>query len=1185
MFQNRASQQADRVVSSSPFLPPPLSILLFCFSFISLLTLSSFAVAEEEPLAVVEETLVLTGEEELPTDPGQKTFRSSISTLDFEKIDPYTGYLTLTHRDVVLPGNGGLDLEIYRIYKHKRDDTGYSPFVKRWDLHFGRLRKNGTSVQIELMDGTDNTAYKPDYDSIWDINYVYLSKDHWKVNMKGTPVLQLPDGTKIIFGRGGTSTYDEWYYATEIHKNNAPPIKIHYSVNRRVSHVIDSVGRQLNFHYDPQAFNNLAAITLGEEEKPLVSYYYTENTPCYLEKVVLPDGDTWQYGYGSFGRVSSITTPYGGKVSYEYKSFHRGSFMLTSIRQFSVSKKTVAGHGLDVGTWTYDYGVKYKDSDGNRIHLDYTIIEDPCDRKTIYHFYGYSGGYDYCALYGLTREKFTINNSGSVEEAVVYTWDILEEPISKVAAYSVLYACHDSKIYIPVLTEQKIYRGAELLSKYWRDMDPAEWEIYTYNDIYITSYEDFDDYGNAQTVKEYGGNSIIRTTSTTYWYNPAENIVKNKPATVHIRGHHPFPGDFSSSYEYDYFGNVVRENKYGIITDYTYHDNGNLESSTDANGHTTWYNWQYGAVSEIENPIYAISREINPDGSVKSETSGRGYTSRYEYTSGMRLEKETPPLGNPTLYSYNFGSGSYVKTTRGGFSHWTLFDGLGREIGTDDSMGKETTISYKKCGLKESTASNIGDTTYFDNLGRVTRIRHQDGKNIFYDNRADDYIVVTNEAGKKTYLRYQTFGTPGEKYLTYVKDALGNSASFSYNTLGSLTQATFDGVTRTYEYNGKNLLTKETHPESGTTVYGRDEVGNIKTRDDSLDRKVYEYDAINRLTHITAGSHTIGYQYDNSDNLIRTGSPDGIIIYDYDENNRLTGTSTDTLGVIGQIGFGWDGNDNLTTIRYPSGNIVNYSYNNLNQVIGIDGFGSTIVAPISYYTSGTSLGLLKSFRFANGQTTDFVYNKRRAMTRTDSPVLNLGFEYGDARGNMTRLINYLDRTRDKTFTYDDVSRLQVFNGPWGAGRFDYQADGDRTRKIRGTTTAYKYIANRMSSAAGMGYDYNNDGDMIRMGDMLLDYTPFHRLWRVRKNGSVLASFGYDGNGNRIHKRVGSSAEIYLYGPGNNILADISDYGRIKREYIFLNNKLVAKIGDPDRKATVAPWLILLLNDSNNQEER
>ncbi len=155
-----------------------------------------------------------------------------------------------------------------------------------------------------------------------------------------------------------------------------------------------------------------------------------------------------------YHRLSSLVTPYGGTVQYWYDSFKRANITLGIRFQVSVSKKVTTGSGLTSGTWNYDYGVQYEDPWGDPIHLDYTTITDPCGRITTYHFFGYSGGYDTpgeqeCYRYGLTRQKFTTDASGKVEEAVEYTWGKLENSISPLD-YVIEDACTDRQQPLPI---------------------------------------------------------------------------------------------------------------------------------------------------------------------------------------------------------------------------------------------------------------------------------------------------------------------------------------------------------------------------------------------------------------------------------------------------------------------------------------------------------------------------------------------------------------------------------------------------------------------------------------------------------------------------------------------------------------------------------------------------------------
>jgi hypothetical protein len=62
----------------------------------------------------------------------------------------------------------------------------------------------------------------------------------------------------------------------------------------------------------------------------------------------------------------------------------------------------------------------------------------------------------------------------------------------------------------------------------------------------------------------------------------------------------------------------------------------------------------------------------------------------------------------------------------------TSHNGTGRSTGTDNALGFIPGIAYLPCGVNESTASNIGDTTLFDHLGKPTQTTHQGRKrNLF----------------------------------------------------------------------------------------------------------------------------------------------------------------------------------------------------------------------------------------------------------------------------------------------------------------------------------------------------------------------------------------------------------------------------------------------------------------------
>jgi YD repeat-containing protein len=1159
---------------------------------ITLCAASSLFAENEPPLEATPMSGDDQGEE---VDPGQVTFRSTIGETDFEHIDPYTGELKLSYTDLHLPGNGGLDLTIHRVFK----SSGHSPFESHsalglgWDVHFGRVY-TGTlpniyldQVTVELADGTSSTAYQ----SKTKVD-IYWTKDFWKVDLstRYRPVVYLPDGTIITCGNAISGGY---YYATEIERNRST-IGITYDEGILIDYVTDSIGRKIYFSYDTieegiATFKRISRIR--GNGRTYVDYDYPSrgDYKTVVERVTYRDGDRYDFEYERFDFdifgidswrhvVKTISTPYGGEIDYRYNKIIRfsktGLGTRTEAYQISVSRKTQKGHGLTTATWNYDYGHSpYYDN-------DYTTISDPCGRITTYQFYGYEyfqpSGISGCYKYGLTRRKFT-TIGGVLEEALEYQWDKLPDTISY-TDYSVPHTCGDSSIHVPVVTKTTTYRGGTVNSA----DDPDRWSVSSPLDTYTTEYANFDDYGNARQVREWhkegsDAHQGVRKTESNFWYNTSRNILKNKPSSVTSSNESgTFPGSFTTSYGYDSYGNPTTINRFGVTTTHHYNGNGNRDWTQDANGKRTNYGYYRGVVNTIQNPLYTISRAINWDGTVQSATNGRGYTTNYSYTSGMRIKTITPPVGNPTQYEYNFGAGTSVKTWRGSRSYNdtnTYYDGLGRQIKVVDPLGIDQQTVYKACGLMDRTTSNVGDTTTYDQYGRVARITHQDGKYLGYQYDHDTDIRTRDERGKLSYRNYTAFGSPSETWLTKVNQPdVSSHAYYYYDALGAVREVRFNGQTRRYHYNAKHFLEYEEHPETGRTSYTYDNVGNVRFKTVGGVQTEYIYDAINRLRFKKGGGQTIEHRYDNADNPVYLGSPDAIITYAYDQADRLTSLSLSTSGKTKTAQFTYTGNDLLQYLKYPypypGGQRSNtrHHYNNYDQITKIDGFGGAINS-ISYYTStiGAKRGLISGFTSGNGLRTSLDYTNRRLLQRTNAAALNLQFGYDDA-GNLTNITDsYLNGTRNKSFTYDDVSRLKQFNSPsWGTGRFAYGDDGDRSTKAVGDSSVnYGYSNKRLNSANGVSYQYTGAGEIRAItglvgGNATYTYTPFHRI-KTARIGSATTTYGYDGNGMRVWKQPPSGSRIYyLRDASGRLLSEFDGADEYQEDFIYLGAQLVAK---------------------------
>src|SRR5205823_8198211 len=113
--------------------------------------------------------------------------------------DPYAGQLHLHSQDLVLRGNGGLDIVINRTYHslHKYDDrlegvSGKNVTGLGWDINFGRV---WPGPNLSFFSNANNSTR--------------TSCRLTGTNVSSNPVLELPDGSRrvLVSTSSGTTTH------------------------------------------------------------------------------------------------------------------------------------------------------------------------------------------------------------------------------------------------------------------------------------------------------------------------------------------------------------------------------------------------------------------------------------------------------------------------------------------------------------------------------------------------------------------------------------------------------------------------------------------------------------------------------------------------------------------------------------------------------------------------------------------------------------------------------------------------------------------------------------------------------------------------------------------------------------------------------------------------------------------
>jgi RHS repeat-associated protein len=959
-------------------------------------------------------------------------FRSNTTYIKYslqEYINPFAGNLILSHTDIVLPGKGGLDLKIQRTYNSKilnDPDTGelagitFDSMGIGWSFHFGRISIVTDPIFLQMGDGSFYILYDNNHSNINShITSDYITEDLWIVNYDETNdryVMTLPDGTVYTFGQHITnfSSYN-YYYVTSIKDTNGNEISIQYfdccnmdsqnpnsgnigtcpssdlfTKTRHIKQVIDSVGRVINFGMlnDSCRGNAVSSIDVNGKTYNYLYYpgpdgpsspftYYDGGSTRLLKEVKPPEGPSWQYFYDADGvapdgELISVTYPSGGVVEYEYDTFDL-QLQPTPADPFklrAVSTRATSGPNIVPGTWTYSYSYDTSINQGS------TTVTGPCDDKEIYKFARLPedpifGLYNRVWEFGLLEEKEVRDINNNLIQTEINDWNPYQ--ISTGIFYD--ESLQQFGVFVPLLGSKTIVRdGGNYVTNY------------TYNTFY----------GEPTKIEESGG--LIRTTNITYFENlSGGSYIVAKPRIITVTDGIEAKTITNS---YDTKGNLTSEDKYGVITEFSYHPDGSLEWEKNARGfytHFDQYNFgvagriRYGSSSELaSDPVYTETRAINWEGTVASFTNGRGHQTLFNYDLVNRLTKVTPPPSGEgdTLITYENTSGRSYKIKKGVSEVQYNFDGLGRPVGTQSNVGVNTEIRYDQCGRKvyeslpfDSSVPNTGDSFTYDVLGRVKSITHPDSTAINYSYSGNS-VTITNERNLDTILNFKSFGDPEEKRLISVKDTQNNTTSYEYDILGNLIRVDSPtGGDRVFSYNPKNFLVSETHPESGTTAYTHDEIGNVITKTDAKNQTtLYQYDALNRLTFIDhpSNEHDVTYAYDNANNrtLMQSSSGGYSYSYQYDQSNRLTQQSVNLGSISYIVDFVYDERNNLIRAIYPSGEIVNYNYDAGNRLL--DAFDASNVLFVGNITNHPS-GAPTHYVNANSVSSDFTYDNRHRL--------------------------------------------------------------------------------------------------------------------------------------------------------------------------------------------------------------
>jgi len=148
----------------------------------------------------------------------------------------------------------------------------------------------------------------------------------------------------------------------------------------------------------------------------------------------------------------------------------------------------------------------------------------------------------------------------------------------------------------------------------------------------------------------------------------------------------------------------------------------------------------------------------------------------------------------------------------------------------------------------------------------------------------------------------------------------------------------------------------------------------------------------------------------------------------------------------------FDPNGNRLNLVYPSGRVLNYTYDLAGRPLSASAGATTYASAATYLPYGP----LTSFSFGNGakraMTFDSRYRTENKLFNPPNTIARYTYSY-DAGENITAIQDVIDATYTRNFGYDDLNRPIAANtgsSLWGTGSYAYDAMGNLTSRNLGT---------------------------------------------------------------------------------------------------------------------------------------
>lgn len=825
-----------------------------------------------------------------------------------------------------------------------------------------------------------------------------------------------------------------------------------------------------------ETYDNNGYLVTENNNNNIMRYEYNNNL---ISRVIGAYGHSIKFSYNSDNTIKSITTPNNENYYYEYDNnnlvkitYPDGSFRIYHYEDNNFPNNlTGITNQNGVRFATYDY-----DGRGYVISTEHAQTSNTAPQEKYTFSYG--------------ENKTYITQPNGVREYVQF-----EENLGKKnVVYKQTMGGRSAQ-----KTTQEFDDNNNLIKRYNAQ---GKVETYTYDEFNrlitktnalgeITEYEYLNN--NSQLVSKITTNSILpsKQKHTSIQYDDNFNVISITRAGFNNKEEQIVKTQY---FKYNTNNQLItidgfREDVADIATYEYYQCNtggkcGKLKNEKDALGNIITYD------------------KYNDNGLLLEKTH-HGIKYIYKYNTHNKLIFKQ--IGNQiTHYEYDL-VGNLTQLKQHNSTIFYTYDDANylREI--KDEKGNKITYTY-------DTTGNIIETITYDNNDELLH-------KIVKEYNDDNDIKTINNAGKITQLSYNY-----DSEIIKKIDPNANEFNYTYDKLGNITTTTHpNGATEkqtylnnqligfndnkdndtNYFYDDFNNLEKTISPDSGTTLYNYDKAGNIIQKIDANNATTkYSYDAINRLIKAQyADGNVITYAY-NKQHLISSNYQNGNTTYTYNNAGLLTKQSQTTHNTTLNLAYEYNTHNQLTKLIYPSGKVIEYTYNN-NKITTIKVDSTTVVSDIIYYPFSTKP---KSWLFFNGAQ----YKREYSNGLVSSYTVNDGVNYLTYDNNNN--IVDISGKDSNNFSYNQTNNLIDEN----SNNYILDPNANRTADASNTYTIddmSNKILDIIENTHSFNYQYDNNGNILSDGVNSYEYNSNNQLSKF--NNSVF--YNYNHHNQRILK--------------------------------------------------------------------